>query len=591
MGAEVDYAKACTARSSSSATRTRRRPAAAAAASPSERAHDAPPTATSAAMTASPLRLHRRRARPRRSTSATDPTRSPRCGRRRACCWSTTRPARCADDDARAARARRRRASAGGPAPRVFLGLRDGDAPGSRCRARDRPTSRAPRRSTCARAAARWPAFEATAFAQARALLHWQQRHRYLRRLRRRARRSCAPVGSARCAHCGTEHYPRTDPAIIVAVSDGERLLLGRQAAWPPRRWSVLAGFVEPGESLEQTVVREVLEETGVRVRSCRYARFATVAVPRLADARLPSPRPSPRAGRSATSSRTRAGSRRRATQSRSRRSPSPRLSISRWADDEDGIAAVPAASRSPRWLIERWPAGATARSNARRDSVRLQRAARHGGRAWTTSRAMAAHPDRRRRRAGARARRCRRCRVAPLRLVHPLAAMARPRDSRGQGAGAAASACLRRRPAAAAWSALSRSRCAAAATACPVVRLRAADAVLRVGPARPRPRCRSGRRSARSRPRAAPRRHACSPKARSRVARRRRRWSRPCSAARCGAGSACCSGSCCSAPFGALLYRLVALCAQGEARNAAAGRCVAARAGCSPCWTGRSRN
>ena len=61
------------------------------------------------------------------------------------------------------------------------------------------------------------------------------------------------------------------DPAVIVAVSDGERLLLGRQASWPARRYSVIAGFVEPGETLEQTVVREVFEETRVRVRSCRY--------------------------------------------------------------------------------------------------------------------------------------------------------------------------------------------------------------------------------------------------------------------------------------------------------------------------------
>ena len=74
-----------------------------------------------------------------------------------------------------------------------------------------------------------------------------------------------------RCAACGSEHYPRTDQAVIAAVTDGSRLLLGRQKAWPERRWSVLAGFVEPGESLEQTVAREVFEESGVRVRSARY--------------------------------------------------------------------------------------------------------------------------------------------------------------------------------------------------------------------------------------------------------------------------------------------------------------------------------
>ncbi len=74
-----------------------------------------------------------------------------------------------------------------------------------------------------------------------------------------------------RCQSCGLDHYPRTDPAVIVAVSDGARLLLGRQAVWPARRYSVIAGFVAPGESLEQTVAREVLEETGLHVRRCRY--------------------------------------------------------------------------------------------------------------------------------------------------------------------------------------------------------------------------------------------------------------------------------------------------------------------------------
>src|SRR5690606_14671107 len=103
-------------------------------------------------------------------------------------------------------------------------------------------------------AAANWPVREATAFAQARAVLHWRARHRH-----------CGACGSAltyeragwlgRCPQCGLEHYPRTDPAVIVSVSDGERLLLGRQASWPARRYSTLAGFVEPGETLEQTIV------------------------------------------------------------------------------------------------------------------------------------------------------------------------------------------------------------------------------------------------------------------------------------------------------------------------------------------------
>lgn len=119
-------------------------------------------------------------------------------------------------------------------------------------------------------AAGTWPSRDSTAFAQARAVLHWRTRHQF-----------CGACGRAldwaragwlgRCPQCGLEHYPRTDPAVIVAVTDGTRLLLGRQAAWPARRYSTLAGFVEPGETLEQTVVREVFEESAVRIRSCRY--------------------------------------------------------------------------------------------------------------------------------------------------------------------------------------------------------------------------------------------------------------------------------------------------------------------------------
>ena len=159
--------------------------------------------------------------------------------------------------------------AASGPDEAVFLGLDDDGSAWFAMDARrlpERPASRLDLRS----AALRWPALQASAFAQARALLHWQARNRF-----------CGACGAAttlsrggflaRCPSCGLEHYPRTDPAIIVAVSDGERLLLGRQAAWPEKRWSVLAGFLEPGESLEQTVAREVMEEAGVRIRSCRY--------------------------------------------------------------------------------------------------------------------------------------------------------------------------------------------------------------------------------------------------------------------------------------------------------------------------------
>lgn len=75
-----------------------------------------------------------------------------------------------------------------------------------------------------------------------------------------------------RCPKDATEHYPRTDPAVIMTVVDeSDRLLLGRQASWPERRFSTLAGFVEPGESLERAVAREVAEEVGLTVREVRY--------------------------------------------------------------------------------------------------------------------------------------------------------------------------------------------------------------------------------------------------------------------------------------------------------------------------------
>lgn len=78
-----------------------------------------------------------------------------------------------------------------------------------------------------------------------------------------------------RCADCGRQEFPRTDPAVIMVVTDGEhpddRCLLGRHPSWPPGRYSTLAGFVEPGESIEQAVRREVLEEAGIRVGAVEY--------------------------------------------------------------------------------------------------------------------------------------------------------------------------------------------------------------------------------------------------------------------------------------------------------------------------------
>jgi NAD+ diphosphatase len=84
------------------------------------------------------------------------------------------------------------------------------------------------------------------------------------------------------CAGCGQAHFPRTDPAIIVAVADAQdRLLLGHHAGWPDHRYSVLAGFVEAGESLEQTVYREVMEEVGLAVDDIRYVSSQPWPMPR----------------------------------------------------------------------------------------------------------------------------------------------------------------------------------------------------------------------------------------------------------------------------------------------------------------------
>jgi NAD+ diphosphatase len=92
-----------------------------------------------------------------------------------------------------------------------------------------------------------------------------------------------APAGHlTTCPADGTEHFPRLDPAVIMLVTDpDDRCLLARNAAWPPRRMSVLAGFVEPGESVEQAVAREVYEETAITVGQIRYMGSQPWPMPR----------------------------------------------------------------------------------------------------------------------------------------------------------------------------------------------------------------------------------------------------------------------------------------------------------------------
>ena len=114
------------------------------------------------------------------------------------------------------------------------------------------------------------PPDQASLYAAARSLVDWHQRHGF-----------CAACGSPaelfragwarRCSGCGAEHFPRTDPVVIMLAEYDGRALLGRQAAWPAGRYSALAGFVEVGESIEEAVARETLEEAGVRVTDVRY--------------------------------------------------------------------------------------------------------------------------------------------------------------------------------------------------------------------------------------------------------------------------------------------------------------------------------
>jgi len=112
---------------------------------------------------------------------------------------------------------------------------------------------------------------DAGLFTHAVALANWHARHTHCPRCG--ALTAPAPAGHAR--HCpvdGSEHFPRIDPAVIMLVTDDEdRCLLAHNRLWPPRRVSILAGFVEPGESAEQAVAREVREETGITVTGIRY--------------------------------------------------------------------------------------------------------------------------------------------------------------------------------------------------------------------------------------------------------------------------------------------------------------------------------
>jgi NAD+ diphosphatase len=151
----------------------------------------------------------------------------------------------------------------------VFLGLANGTPLFADYVSGEEPESGRP--AGLREAASELPAEEAALAGYAGSLLAWHRRHRF-----------CANCGAPteprdagherHCPACDAHHFPRTDPVIIVRVTDEhDRLLLGRQARWPDGRFSLLAGYVEPGETLEEAVRREVLEESGIELGDVSY--------------------------------------------------------------------------------------------------------------------------------------------------------------------------------------------------------------------------------------------------------------------------------------------------------------------------------
>lgn len=118
--------------------------------------------------------------------------------------------------------------------------------------------------------ALRLPGTEAGILATAKSMFEWRRRHRHCAACGQPS--EVAEAGWKRiCPSCKAEHFPRTDPVVIMLAVKGEKCLVGRQAAWPKGMYSALAGFLEPGESIEEACARELWEEARLKTRSVRY--------------------------------------------------------------------------------------------------------------------------------------------------------------------------------------------------------------------------------------------------------------------------------------------------------------------------------
>ncbi|HEX4079696.1 MAG TPA: NAD(+) diphosphatase [Rhizomicrobium sp.] len=165
---------------------------------------------------------------------------------------------------------------AGPDAPCVFLGLDEGravfalDVSAASESETTGPLARLGQFRELRAAASLLPSHDVAILGQAKALVDWHQRHGFCPRCG--ALTKSMDAGYRRlCGNCGAEHFPRTDPVVIMLALDGEYCLVGRGLQFPPDMFSALAGFIEPGETIEEAVRREIFEETGIRAGRVTY--------------------------------------------------------------------------------------------------------------------------------------------------------------------------------------------------------------------------------------------------------------------------------------------------------------------------------